>query len=95
MTSWHTVPQNGTESMYSTPRYAASDTMITLTIVSAKIDTATVRCVGLFRSSFGQLDSVAGRPSARRRRSRQAPSGMRPRPMRNSAGSTRKNTIPM
>src|SRR5580765_848589 len=80
--------------MYSTPRYAASDTMTILAIVTTNTITAVVRCAGSLRSMRGQWTSDGARPRARRRRSIQAPNGMSARPKRKTPGRTRKKTIP-
>src|SRR5215831_9460009 len=81
ITVWQTWPQKETESTYSTPRYAAIETMTTLAIVSTRMTKAVARCDGSFRSTRGHLP-------------RQPPMGIRTRPTRNKAGSTRKNTTP-
>ena len=67
----------------------------TLAVVNAKTSTAVMRWVGSLRSTRRYWTGAGGLPAARRRRSRHAPSGMRPRPMRNSAGRIRKKTMPM
>ena len=62
ITWWHTWPQNWTESMYSMPRYDASETMMMLASVSTKTIAAALRCAGSFRSNFGQSPSDVGFP---------------------------------
>ncbi len=92
---WQTWPQNATESMYSTPRYAARDTMTIFSIVRVKTRTAILRWPGSLRSILGHSTVDAGLPAARRRRSIHAPSGMSASPSRNTAGRIRKKTTPM
>ena len=92
--TWQTCVQNPTESMYSTPPYAASDTITMFAIVNANTRTVICRWRGSFKSTRGHCIAEGGLPAARRRRSIQAPSGISRSPAMNSAGTTTKNTMP-
>src|SRR5436190_6438788 len=81
ITVWHTCPQNATESMYSTPRYAAIETITTFASVRRRTIAAVARCVGLPRSIRGH--DPGHRPTAKRMS-----------PNTNAAGRTRKNRTP-
>jgi hypothetical protein len=55
---------------------------------------AVVRCRGSLRSMRGQSTDAGGLPAARRRRSIQAPSGIKTNPTTNTSGSSRKKRMP-
>ena len=81
--------------MYSTPRYAASETITTFAIVSARIIAAERCWAGSFKSSRGQRGAAFVPRAFRRFRSTHEPSGIRKSPNTKRAGTIRKNTIPM
>src|SRR5580704_3340059 len=81
--------------MYSTPRYAPSDTTTMFTIVSPKMATAVRRCCGLFKLICGQPSSEGSLPARRRRRSIHAPTGIRSSPRTKTPGRSRKKTRPI
>ena len=95
MTVWQTCPQNCTESMYSMPRYAASETMTTFRNVITRTTIVVRRVTGLLRSSVGQVGLDGARPLICRRRSSHMPMGMTARPAMKKPGRIRKTTMPM
>ncbi len=70
ITVWHTCPQNCGESMYSTPRNAASEMTMMLTKVRKTSTAAMFRVWDRFRSRTGHTTTAAAFARSSRRRAR-------------------------